>query len=290
MAKINTSEFRTADIYNEKYVQPVMDKIYSLLGWTVMERVEDNLRQYRGADVVLKVPVGNGVSFILTMDEKLDSKRRLNSNFFHYKEIKENRDKASTFCQELHMYNQAKQWQNGWFHPEVHAKALNQYYVYIWINGEKDTAFTNKHGRLEKLTEVEIAVVSHEALVERLCKDPKFEYTAEAMDALIARIKDNVYDWEDDIRFNSPDFAYDETYPYYSGKLKERPINLIIRKKILREISVCAYAFKLTGSKGTEEVTSYRRTKPMPNDKGEMKEQIYFSSISKFTPETVFST
>ena len=146
MAKINTSEFRAADVYNEKYIQPVMDKIYNLLGWTVMERVDDE-RQYRGADVILKVPVSDSFSFLLTMDEKLDSKRRLNSNFFHFKEPKKDRDATSTFCQELHMYNQAKQWQNGWFHPAIHAKALNQYYVYVWINGEKDTDFDNKYGK-----------------------------------------------------------------------------------------------------------------------------------------------
>lgn len=289
MAKTNVSEFRAADIYNEKYIQPVMDKIYGLLGWTVLERVEDNLRQYRGADVVLKVPVGNGVSYILTMDEKLDSKRRLNSNFFHFKEPnKEDRDATSTFCQELHMYNQAKQWQNGWFHPEIHAKALNQYYVYVWINGEKDTPFDDKNGRLEKLTEIEVAVVSHDDLVERLSQDPKFIYTPEAMDKLIANIKENVYDWNKDKRFNSPEYSYQEAYPYYSGYLKERPINLIVPKKVLRDVSICSYAFKLTGKNGAEEITSYRRTKPLMSDKGKKQEQIYFSSIKNFKPEIVF--
>ena len=287
MAKINTSEFRAADVYNEKYIQPVMNKIYNLLGWTVVERVEDE-RQYRGADVILKVPVSDSFSFLLTMDEKLDSKRRLNSNFFHFKEPKKDRDATSTFCQELHMYNQAKQWQNGWFHPSIHAKALNQYYVYVWINGEKDTEFDNKHGRLERLSEIEIAVVSHESLVERLAQDPKFDYTPEGMDKLIADIKEHVYDWNKDKRFNSPEYAYNEAYPYYSGFLKERPINLIVPKKVLRDVSICAYAFKLTGKNGNEEITSYRRTKPLPNKEGVKKEQIYFSSVSKFQPEIVF--
>ena len=288
MAKTNTSEFRAADIYNEKYVQPVLDKIYQLFGWTVMERVEDNLRQYRGADVVLKVPVSKDVSYVLTMDEKLDSKRRLNSSFFHYKEDFENRDKASTFCQELHMYNQAEQWQNGWFHPSVRTKALNQYYVYIWINGEKDTDFTNKHGKLQQLTEIEVAVVNHADLVARLEKDPKFKYTAEAMDTLIQRIKENITDWDKDKRFNDVDFAYQETYPYFSGLLKEKPINLIVSKKILRDISICAYAFKLTGKNGEEEITAFRRTKPLMSEKGKKQEQIYFSSINGFKPEIVF--
>lgn len=289
MTYTNTSEFRAADIYNEKYVQPVMDKIYQLLGWTVMERVDDNLRQYRGADVVLRVPVDGGLSYVLTMDEKLDSKRRLNSNFFHFKEkYKEDRDATSTFCQELHMYNQTKKWQNGWFHPAVHAAALNQYYVYIWINGEKDTEFSNKHGKLEKLTEIEVAVVGHDALVERLSQDPKFQYTPEAMDALIAKIKHDVIDWNTDQKFNSPDYAYQEAYLYYSGYLKERPINLIVPKKVLRDVSVCSYAFKLTGENGDEEITSYRRTKPLMSDKGKKQEQIYFSSIKNFKPEIVF--
>ena len=287
MAKINTSEFRAADVYNEKYIQPVMDKIYNLLGWTVMERVDDE-RQYRGADVILKIPVSDSFSFLLTMDEKLDSKRRLNSNFFHFKEPKEDRDATSTFCQELHMYNQAKQWQNGWFHPAIHAKALNQYYVYVWINGEKDTDFNNKYGKLERLTEIEVAVVNHDSLVERLSQDPKFDYTPEGMDKLIANIKENVYDWNKDKRFNSPEYAYQEAYPYYSGFLKERPINLIVPKKVLRDVAICAYAFKLTGKNGDEEITSYRRTKPLPNETGAKKEQIYFSSVSTFKPEIVF--
>lgn len=290
MAKINTSEFRAADIYNEKYIQPVMDKIYRLLGWTVVERVEDNLRQYRGADVVLKVPMSEGISYVVTMDEKLDSKRPLNSNFFHFKEPEEDRDKASTFCQELHMYNQAGQWQNGWFHPENRKSALNQYYVYIWINGKKDTDFDNKHGKLQQLTEIEVAIVNHADLVARLEQDPKFEYTPEAMDALIQRIKDNVYDWNKDKRFNSVDFAYQETYPYYSGLLKERPINLIVGKKILREVSICSYAFRLKGEGGNEEITAFRRTKPMLNEKGKVQGQIYFAGIDKFVPEIVFSS
>ena len=68
---INTSEFRSADIYNEKYIQPVMDKIYNLMGWRVVERVDDNLRQYRGADVILEIPSDTGTPVVLTMDEKL---------------------------------------------------------------------------------------------------------------------------------------------------------------------------------------------------------------------------
>lgn len=186
------------------------------------------------------------------------------------------------------MYNQAKQWQNGWFHPAIHAKALNQYYVYVWINGEKDTDFDNKYGKLERLTEIEVAVVNHDSLVERLSQDPTFDYTPEGMDKLIANIKENVYDWNKDKRFNSPEYAYQEAYPYYSGFLKERPINLIVPKKVLRDVSICAYAFKLTGKNGDEEITSYRRTKPLPNDTGAKKEQIYFSSVSKFKPEIVF--
>ena len=209
---INTSEFRSADIYNEKYIQPVMDKIYNLMGWRVVERVDDNLRQYRGADVILAIPSDTGTPVVLTMDEKLDSKRRLNSDFFHFKEDAEHKDKASTFCQELHMCNQAKHWQNGWFHPAVHAQALNQYYVYIWINGEKDTEFTNKRGKLQKLTEIEVSVVSHDALVKRLEEDPNFQYTAGAMDALIQKIKDNVTDWNKDERFNRAGFAFQRAW------------------------------------------------------------------------------
>ena len=286
---INTSEFRNADIYNEKYVQPVMDKIYQLMGWRIVERVEDNMRQYKGADVVLEIPTASGSPIVLTMDEKLDSKRRLNSDFFQFKEDFDNRDKASTFCQELHMCNQAKHWQNGWFHPAVHAKALNQYYVYIWINGEKDTDFTNKRGKLQKLTEIEVAVVSHDELVQRLEEDPEFEYTAEAMDALIQKIKDNVADWNKDERFNREGFAFQEFYPYYSGYLKERPINLIIKKKTIRDVAACAYAFKLSGENGEEEITSFRRTKPLMTDKGKKQEQISFHTLKHFKPEVFFN-
>ena len=39
---INTSEFRSADIYNEKYIQPVIDKIYNLMGW------RGNFRPFQG--------------------------------------------------------------------------------------------------------------------------------------------------------------------------------------------------------------------------------------------------
>lgn len=284
---INTSEFRSTDIYNEKYIQPVMDKIYNLMGWRVVERVDDNLRQYRGADVILEIPSDTGTPVVLTMDEKLDSKRRLNSDFFHFKEDDEHKDKASTFCQELHMCNQAKHWQNGWFHPAVHAQALNQYYVYIWINGEKDTEFTNKRGKLQKLTEIEVSVVSHDALVKRLEEDPNFQYTAGAMDALIQKIKDNVIDWNKDERFNRAGFAFQDFYPYYSGYLKERPINLIVKKKTIRDVSVCSYAFKLSGEGGNEEITSYRRTKPMMTSKGKKQEQISFYTLKHFKPEVI---
>lgn len=289
MAKKNTSEFRSADIYNEKYVQPVMDKIYELLGWSVVERVNDLDRQKRGADVILRIPNISGETVVLTMDEKLDSKRRLNADFFQFKEPIENRDKASTFCQELHMLNQGGHWQNGWFHPSVHANALNQYFVYIWINGEKDTDFTNKRGKLQKLTEIEVSVVSHSDLVERLQQDPSFEYTPAAMDALIKKIKDNVVDMNKDQRFNDNGFKYQETYPYYSGFLAEKPINLIVGKKVLRDISVCSYAFRLTGDNGNEELASFRRTKPIMSTTGKKQEQCRFSAIKYFKPEVVFT-
>ena len=46
------SPYREADEFNERYMQPIMDQVYGLLGYKT-ERVEDKERQIRGADVIL---------------------------------------------------------------------------------------------------------------------------------------------------------------------------------------------------------------------------------------------
>lgn len=275
MTKTNVSEFRSADNYNEQYIRPIMNQIYQIMGWRVLERVDDE-RQYRGADVILQVPVGRGISYVLTMDEKLDSQRLLNADYFK----EESEDKAFTFCQELHMLNQAGQWQNGWFHPSTRQKALNQCYVYIWVRGEKDTPrFDDKSGLFTRLSEIEICVVKHDDLVEFLEKDPKFHYNAEFLNDFIAKIKAHVANAPNKKHpLNLPEWRFDGAHPCYSGQLDEKPINLIVTKKRLRDISLCSFAFRLKGAGGKEEIVTYRRTK-WAKHKNDIKE---FRPITEF--------
>ena len=246
MATVNRSEYREADEYNEAYMKPILEQIYNLCGFDV-RYVNDKRLQCRGEDVLL---THKKTGEMLIVDEKCDTNRQLNANL-HIPSY-EPRDGTTTFALELSGINQDGVRRNGWFHPENRKNALNTHFAFIWINCIKDKQA--RGGKIQKVKQVEVCLISYAALKSLVESDKNFSY-----DKLISNTLDYIKGREDEnIRFEPQNS--ENMYVFYSGKLKEKPINYIVPKNVLREHAYMGFAFNLEGENGKERLVSVRRT------------------------------
>ena len=245
MATVNRSEYREADEYNEAYMKPILEQIYNLCGFDV-RYVNDKRLQCRGEDVLL-THRKTGQTFVV--DEKCDTNRQLNANL--HIPTYEPRDSATTFALELSAVNQDGVRRPGWFHPESRKNALNTHFALVWINCEKDKP--TRAGKIQRVKQVEFCLISYDALKSLVESDANFSY-----DTVISDTLQKIQGKENEkVRFQSQS---NNMYVFYSGQLKEKPINYIIPKDVIRDNALMGFAFNLEGENGTERLSSVRRT------------------------------
>ncbi len=240
---------RQADEFNEAYLRPILDQIYDHLGYKVVRYSDKNL-QYRGLDATLKK---DGVS--IKVDEKFDTTRTLH---IYDHDMGPERDTATTFCMELNRLQRNGVRANGWFHPEVREDALNTHYIFGWSNNDKDTPARN--GKLTKVKQIEVCLISHDAIVNIIenAYNGSVDY-----DGIIKAALTQARGQEDEQVSLE---RVGDTHVVYSGKLKEKPVNIIIKKSALRQAAEWSWAFNCEGEGGNEIITESRKMRFTPGD------------------------
>ena len=248
------SGYRETDEANEKYLRRIFDQIYAIQGYKSIKRYNRKEDQIRGMDVCLETAGG----LRIIADEKADINRVLRI----YKDAKEDeimrpRDSCTTFSMELSFTDRNGWKQLGWFLPRKYATLRNTHYNLMWTNAKKE-----KEGRGELLTQinqVEVAHVSHDALMQKLK-----EANVPDLEDVLKMAKEKV---KNDPEFRKkggkiPIEGVDNIYVYYTAFLPEKPFNLIVPKTIIREAAEWDVAANFTGGYDSETVVSIRDMKP----------------------------
>lgn len=174
-----------------------------------VENVEDAERQMKGIDVII---------YDNDCDENLDIKAQASAKYI-------NRP-VPTFVMELLFTAKNKQEHIGWFLDDTETDT----YVCIWIHA----ATTNERGMLESpedIIDAEVMFVDKAPLQEYI------ESKGYAKDLLLQRArklrKSGLYRQDAVI----PGELDDEMWLSYTAELVEKPVNLVIKKRVLKKFS-----------------------------------------------------
>ena len=174
-----------------------------------IENVEDIERQLKGIDVII---YDNGC------DENLDIKAQASAKYIN--------KPVPTFVQELMFTTKDKSEHIGWFLDDT----LTDTYVYIWIHA----ANTNERGLLdspEDIIEAEAMFVDKAPLQEYI---ESKGYTREVLLQRARKLRKSGLYRQDSV---IPGERDDEMWLSYSVDLVEKPVNLVIKKRVLKRFS-----------------------------------------------------
>lgn len=242
--------------YNEEYTQPLLDNIYRMLNIHT-ERVYDISRQTKGADVIFR----KGPEF-MALDEKVSTSKQLYiPNGRDY--VEQSRRSRDAYGMELSYRNRRNDITKGWFHPDERSKAINSGYVITWINSEKEERDCADYGKLRKINQIEICVVPYDKLREIVNK----ALDGKTIDEKVSEIYEDIEktDSIDKHRIYQSSLSDRGVRFSYSGNINGQPINCIIPKEILRELSFINYGFNLTGELGHERPIEFINLKDETN-------------------------
>jgi hypothetical protein len=205
MAKSN----RIIDMQQEQIITSFLKKYLFAQLFPSAEFVEDTERQIKGIDVVLHE---NGCH------ENLDIKAQASSRYIS--------QPVPTFVQELLFTNKAKQETVGWFLKELETDT----YVYVWLHA----ANTNTSGLLETpedVIEAEVMFVDKIPLIAYL---ESKGYTADILTQRARHLRKIGLYRQDSVL---PEKNDSEMWLSYSADLAEKPVNLVIKKCVLKRFS-----------------------------------------------------
>jgi hypothetical protein len=247
------NHYRNICKYNEEYMQPILDNLYRMLDIHT-ERVYDVNRQTRGADVIFK----NGDE-VMVLDEKVSTSKPLYvPNGIDPQELaKASRD---SYGMELSSLDRKDERKPGWFHPAERDKALNTGYIIVWGNADKEMMEGPDEGKLRKVSQLEICVVPYDKLLAVVDKALAGQTVDEKVAEICARVERAGAQDEKRIFSDCP-LASKGVRFSYSGQLKGKPINCMIPKDMLREMSFINYAFNLGGELGREGFDEFKNLK-----------------------------
>lgn len=196
--------FRERDMKVERELARFMDNhLYNDGRFSRAERTDSREAQLSGSDIILSIP-SLGISNII-VDEKGMTQYMNNP--------------LQTFSLELSFMNYDREI-TGWF---VDDEKATQYYMLIWPKAKVQWDAT-----YDDIIEVEYALVSKDAIRKYL------ETKGYTKEVLIAKAKEiRKSGQEGAIEKGQEDFWF-----YYTTKLVEKPINLILRKKIYQQLAI----------------------------------------------------
>ena len=209
------SELRANDMRVEREIARFLDShVYNKESLFLNPRRTDTLDwQFKGCDIIVDVP-SLGLQNVI-VDEKTQGHYLLKP--------------LPTFALELSFLNKNNELMEGWFTDKSKA---TQYYMFLWITAsEDDRTFTS-----DKVTDVKFAFVSRQKILDYLESNGYGYERLREMDSLI--------------RISNPNGGavnktpYSDFWFYYTTNLKEKPINIVLRQRLIYSLSVFYYDFK----------------------------------------------
>lgn len=196
--------FRERDMRVERELARFMDDyLYKDGRFSRADRTDSIEAQMSGSDIILSIP-SLGLSNIV-VDEK---------GMTQYMD-----NPLPTFSLELSFMNYGREI-TGWF---VDDNKATQYYMFIWPKAK-----VRWNATYDDILEVEYALVSKEAIRNYLAEKG---YTKDALIAKARAIRESGQDGA--IDKGTQDFWF-----FYTTKLVEKPINLILRRKVYQQLAI----------------------------------------------------
>lgn len=191
--------FRKKDMDAERELAKYLDKyLYTNEIFTRAERTNSALTQINGSDIIISIPhlnINNAV-----VDEKA-------SIYYINKDLK-------TFVLELSFLNSGLNYSDGWF---VDSGLSTEYYLMQWIKANISDPWQVKE---DNITEIECILVSKQKLYDYFAS---FGYSLNTFRQLSKRIRETGI---------CPQSPSSEFRFYYSTKLAEKPINILLNKEV----------------------------------------------------------
>ena len=196
---------RTSDNQSETAVSQFLDKYFYPKFVRNFHRNQDRSAQLKGIDVTFDYKGKHHI-----VDEKTAA---------HY--VNKN---LPTFAFELDFIARNGDLHEGWFFD---SSKKTEYYLLSWIWATKERYFS-----CEDITKLDISLVNRAKIHDMLSS---FGFT-----------KQSAVNVSKNLRFNSNfGLSYKSSKPfwfYYTERLAEKPINIIIRRKVLQELSDLNYS------------------------------------------------
>ena len=197
--------FRNRDMSVERELAMFMDKhLYSDGRFARHDRTDDVHSQLNGSDIILSVP-SMGLDNII-VDEKGMTQYMTRP--------------LPTFALEL-SFMRYEEVITGWF---VDDDKATEYYMFLWPKANQDWNAT-----MDDFSEVEYMLVPKKAIRDYLAKEG---WTKEALIKKSEEIRRNGVSGQID-KTEDKDYWF-----FYTTKLVEKPINIVLRKKIYRQLAV----------------------------------------------------
>ena len=201
-----TSNLRSRDMKVEREIARFLDKhLYSQSVFTKAKRTDDLEHQLCGSDIIISIPSSNISDAVV--DEKAQT-QYINRPL-------------PTFAFELSFISSSNSIIEGWFTDMAKS---TEYYLLIWISKcKKEWNIT-----AEDIEELDYALVSRKKIHEYLAQ---FGYNKEQLQEKARKIRTNGIDGQIDKGNNHPYWFY------FTTRLAEQPINIVIRKNLLLQLA-----------------------------------------------------
>ncbi len=199
--------YRVRDMETERIISQYIDKyLYSDSKFTKATRTDCKEEQLSGSDIIISVPSYNIYNAIV--DEKA-------STHFLTKSL-------PTFALELSFISQKGEIIEGWF---TDSNKKTEYYLLMWPHANKDWNI-----EFEDIEYIDYTLVKRSDILNWLKTEG---YTT-------TRLREKAHIIRNEISENGPiDKTYNKDFYFYlTTKLAEKPINIIIKRKVYEKLAI----------------------------------------------------
>ena len=198
----------------EQEVAKFLDKsLYKSVLFTEIERVSDKERQKLGIDVFISSPS-------LDLDKSpVDEKSQSSLLYLN--------SSLPTFVLELSALNTDNEEVIGWF---LNQSNKTEYYLFVWLDKTR-----KKEDLIEEdIDEISYCIVSYETLLSYF---EKYSLSIEELKIRNSEIREKYKDCEEKKTIYNDKYG-NEFHYCYSGQLHEKSINIVIKKRVLFDLSI----------------------------------------------------
>lgn len=205
----NANPERNHDDNQESIINDFLMKYYFKKAFTAAKLITNKEMQSAGVDVICNSKRAR--------DMKIDIKAQSSAKYIN--------DPRPTFSLEVSTYDRyGVEDLVGWFFS---AKAITEYYTFVWIHDAK--VDDNKRiRRVDDIQRLEVLTVDAHALQDYI-DDILYDHELDDIDAITQSMR-----WEERLRID----VCDGIYYRHSPSLPEKPVNLVVQKRILQKFAI----------------------------------------------------